>query len=223
MAPTPLSLAVCLFPRVTPSDYQNTIELFSFLSPQVVASGLYSTPPDVTIEATYLGVTSEPIHGDSGPRLLPNKTYGDVKEGEQFDIILVPGGSGTSPGLLPQPVVDFVKKQAPGAKYVLSICTGAEVLAVAGVLNGLRATTSKAWSCLKEDCKDMGVIWDPKARWVVDGKFWSSAGATAGAEMGYTFVKHLVGHENAEVARGVVELSVRGKDDDEFAKLYKLV
>lgn len=53
-------------------------------------------------------------------------------------------GIGTRPGVLPEIIPKFVKTQAAGAKYILSVCTGAEVLAKAGVLDGLRATTNKS-------------------------------------------------------------------------------
>ncbi len=93
--PTNLSLAVALFPVVCPTDYQGPIELFSFLSPELVANpqGILSTAPDTTVKVTYLVVTSDPIQGGSGPRVLPDKTYSEVlKDGQQFDVILVPGG-----------------------------------------------------------------------------------------------------------------------------------
>jgi hypothetical protein len=95
MAPTNLSLAVCLFTNVDPNDFQGPMELLSFLAPHIAGmelSSVFSTAPAVTIEATYLAVTGDPVQGVSGPRLLPDRTYESVKEGEQFDIILVPGG-----------------------------------------------------------------------------------------------------------------------------------
>lgn len=167
MAPSTLSLAVCLFPVVCPTDFQGPIELLSFLSPESLSRDFSPIASSLTVEVTYLAVTKDAVKGSSGPLLLPDKAYEDVKDGEQFDIILVPGGMflqnsifvpkkdltfsmmsltglGTRPGVIPQAVVDFVKRQAPGAKYILSVCTGSEVLAAAGVLDGLRATTNKS-------------------------------------------------------------------------------
>ena len=83
--------------------------------------------------------------------------------------------------MCPKSLVDFIKAQAPGAKYVLSVCTGSEVLARAGVLNGKRATTNKfSFKRIQEETRDLVVTWVPKARWVVDGNVWSSSGVTAG-------------------------------------------
>ncbi|KAI0088047.1 class I glutamine amidotransferase-like protein [Irpex rosettiformis] len=224
--PTQLALAVCIFPRVCPTDFQGPIELLSFLDPQAIVglSDIFPTVPDVSVKAIFLGVTSEPVQGSSGPKFVPDRTYSDIKDGEQFDIILVPGGLGTRPGVLPEVVVDFVKKQAPGAKYVLSVCSGSEVLARADILNGLRATTNKSlFKVITEDYKEKGIKWVPKARWVVDGKIWTASGVTAGADMGYAFLRHLAGDQFANAARGIVEYSIRGQDDDEFAEFYGLV
>ena len=93
MAPTPLTLAVCLFPLVGATDFQGSIELFTFLSPKRSGSGVFSKPPPFTIEVTYFGVTKDPIEPASGPNFLVNRTYDDLKEGEQFDVIFVPGGA----------------------------------------------------------------------------------------------------------------------------------
>ncbi len=93
MAPTELSLAVCLYSLVAPTDFQGPVELFSFLNQRTVDLGL--TPANVStyIKPTYLGATRDPIDATSGPQLIVNRTYDDVlEEGKQFDIVLVPGG-----------------------------------------------------------------------------------------------------------------------------------
>lgn len=86
-----LTLAVCLFPLVTPLDYQGPAELFGFLAPEFLELGVLSTVPNIALQATYLGPTKEPVKGTSGPQLLPDKSYAEA-EGTQFDIIIVPGG-----------------------------------------------------------------------------------------------------------------------------------
>ena len=65
--------------------------------------------------------------------------------------------------------------------------------------------------------------WVAKARWVVEGRIWTSSGVTAGSDMGYAFLQHLVGNDIADFIRGIVEVSVRKQDDDEFAEYHGLL
>ncbi|KIP04522.1 hypothetical protein PHLGIDRAFT_120629 [Phlebiopsis gigantea 11061_1 CR5-6] len=220
--PEVLSLAVVLFDQVFALDFQGPLALFSILAPDPEIAKLLPHTPAYNIAASYLAVSADPVHAAGGPQLVPTRTYASVKPGEQFDIILIPGGLGTLPGVTNEAVIEFIKAQAPGAKYVLSVCTGSELLARAGVLAGKRATTNKA-SFVRIRDEHPTVEWVAKARWVVDGKLWTSSGVTAGADMGYAFTEFLVGHEIANTGRGVIELSKREQDDDEFAEFYKLV
>ena len=125
----------------------------------------YPTLPPVQIETTYFSHNRAPIIGDVGPDLIPQRTYGEVLENfEQFDLILVPGGgfqSAESLGLLtmacglfltgvhaaPDAVdpslMEFLNKQAPDAKYILTVCSGSWILAGTGLLDGKKATTNK--------------------------------------------------------------------------------
>lgn len=65
-------------------------------------------------------------------------------------------------------------------KYVISVCNGAATLAKAGVLKGKRATTTKSLWAWGTQFGEGKVLWVPSARWVVDGKIWSSSGVTSG-------------------------------------------
>ena len=67
------------------------------------------------------------------------------------------------------------------------------------------------------------MTWVPKARWVEDGRMWTSSGVTAGIDMAHAFLKHLVGDEIAETIRAGIEASVHEQDDDEFAEAHGLV
>ncbi|PSR74738.1 hypothetical protein PHLCEN_2v9617 [Hermanssonia centrifuga] len=219
-----LSLAVCLFPDVAVLDFAGPMELLSFISPKILASGLMTYETPYTIEPVYLSVSKEPVVSASGMVIVHNRTYDEVKADEQFDILLVPGGLGTDPEVCPKALLDFLQKQAPNAKYVLAVCTGSEVLAHAGLLAGKRATTNKSsFNRIKEHYAAQKIEWVPKARWVVDGRFWTSSGVTAGADMGYAFLEQLVGHDIANFVRGIVELSIHKEGDDEFAEFYGLV
>lgn len=83
--------------------------------------------------------------------------------------------------MFPKSVEQWIKKQAAGTKYILSVCTGSQVLARAGVLEGKKATTNKhAFKLIVEETRDMNITWVAKARWVVDGNVWTSSGVTAG-------------------------------------------
>ena len=87
-----MRLAICLYPEVTSLDYQGPMQLFANLTAKYipVLEKYFKTPPAVTIEPFYLAPTLDPIVPDSGPNVLPTATY-DTQD--QFDIILVPGGS----------------------------------------------------------------------------------------------------------------------------------
>ena len=76
-------------------------------------------------------------------------------------------------------VEDFIASRFSELDYVLSVCTGAVSLAKSGVLNGKRATTNKsAWSF--GTSSGTNITWVPTARWVEDGKVWTSSGVAAG-------------------------------------------
>ena len=91
MAPTTLKLAVCLFTDVANTDYGGVIEFLAFLRPKALAMGFFKS--DYLIDVTYFHYDHTPFRGsDIGPLMIPDRTYDDLKDGEQFDIVLVPGG-----------------------------------------------------------------------------------------------------------------------------------
>jgi len=223
----PLRLAVCLFPGVTALDYQGPMELLGFISPKNLngsRNDIFPEPLLYSIDATYLSHDLEPVEPTSGPQVLPNLSYGAAVS--QYDIILVPGGPMPAVQNARDLVVPFLKRQAPGAQYVLSVCTGSWLLAKAGILDGMKATTNKsAFRHIAEDTKDLPITWVKKARWVVDddSRLWTSSGVTAGQDLGHAFMEYLIGKPNAEVVRNICELSTRGQGDDEFAAYYGLL
>ncbi|KAI0081454.1 class I glutamine amidotransferase-like protein [Panus rudis PR-1116 ss-1] len=221
MSRTTLKIAVTLFPGVNTLDYAGPIEVLSTLSPELLATGLIGDSP-YDVESTYFGYTKDPIKPMAGPKVIPDKTYDEVGAGEQYDVIVVPGGFGSEPQNVKPPVLSFLQKQAPGAKYVLSVCTGSWLLAQAGLLEGKRATTNRALFKRVQEATS-NVQWDPKARWVVDGKYWTAAGVTAGIDTAYAFLENLVGKELTTKARALLEYNVRSQEDTEFAQYNGLL
>ena len=112
-------------------------------------------------------------------------------------VLLVPGGEGTRNLVKDHTFLLEIKKMAENAGHVLSVCTGAAILAKTGLLDGLRATSNKlAFNWVSSCGKD--VNWIRPARWVADGKFYTSSGVSAGMDMVLGFVRDQNGEETAQ-------------------------
>lgn len=131
-------------------------------------------------------------------------------------ILVVPGGLGTRSLVHDELFIFALKGFAQDADYCLSICTGSALLAKAGVLDGFRATSNKKafeWAVSVSD----GPIWVRKARWIVDGKFYTSSGVSAGMDMALGFMADVYGREKAEaIARDIEYCWNSHPEDDPF-------
>jgi len=117
------------------------------------------------------------------------------------DLLLVPGGQGTRKQIHNSTLVNWVKSKAEQVELLLSVCTGALVLAKAGLLEGLRATTHYA---AVEELRALAPHTEllPTERYVDNGKIILSAGVSAGIDMSLYVVSRLLGKEQAlETAR----------------------
>ncbi|RIA93151.1 ThiJ/PfpI domain-containing protein [Glomus cerebriforme] len=114
----------------------------------------------------------------------------------EFNVLFVPGGIGTRSEVNNPILMEFIKKQIPKVKYVLVVCTGGGLVSKTGLLDGKRATSNKlAWEWVTS--QGPNVLWVKKARWVVDGKFYTSAGVSAGMDMALGFISDVYGKEIA--------------------------
>jgi transcriptional regulator GlxA family with amidase domain len=131
-------------------------------------------------------------------------------------VLFIPGGSGTRKEVSNDNLIRFLAKKAHAATYVLTVCTGSALLAKTGVLDQVRATSNKLafdWAVQQNE----KVKWIRKARWVQDGKFYSSSGVSAGIDMTLGFVSDTVGHEMAEnIAKGIEYIWNQDKENDPF-------
>ncbi|MCX7711545.1 MAG: DJ-1/PfpI family protein [Clostridia bacterium] len=135
---------------------------------------------------------------------------------EEAGIILIPGGFGTRNEVNNQKFIQNIKALSEKAQYVLTVCTGSALLAKTGLIKGLKATTNKmAFDWVVEQDKD--VNWIRKARWVVNGKYYTSSGVSAGMDMTLGFVSDTLGKEVAErVTKGIEYLWNSDKENDPF-------
>ena len=158
--------------------------------------------------------TSAPVRSRHGQVVQVDHTFED---GHVYDLILVPGGPGTWAEIDNPAVLDWISSVSSTAQIVMSVCTGAALLAKAGVLDGRAATTNKMnFDWVAQHGTD--VAWQGRARWVVDGKFHTSSGVTAGMDMSLAVVDHLLGTQAGEASANHSEyLRNRDPKDDPFA------
>jgi cyclohexyl-isocyanide hydratase len=135
--------------------------------------------------------TAAPVRDLNGLRLIPDAA---LAAAPQLDVLHVPGGLGQEALMEDQEVLAWIKKQAAGSRYVLSVCTGALLCGAAGLLRGRRATTH--WSALHL-LQFFGAV-PVNERVVVDATYIFAAGVTAGIDGALRLAAELRGDEVAQ-------------------------
>jgi len=139
-----------------------------------------------------------------------------------LDVILVPGGLGANTLIEKgnRQIEDFVASRYNSTSYIGSVCTGAALLARSGILDGRRATSNKeafAWVVGFGPKTE----WVPNARWVHDGKVWTSSGVSAGMDMIVAFLREIYGDPKVNNVVNGAEYSPHTDPDwDAFAVLH---
>jgi transcriptional regulator GlxA family with amidase domain len=141
--------------------------------------------------------TGKPVTATGGLVITPSYSFADAPA---IDLLLVPGGFGTRPLLQDAETIDWIRRTAAAARRTASVCTGALLLARAGLLDGRRATTHwGAFGLLGTLGRDITV--DREARFVDDGVL-TSAGVASGMDLALHVVETLFG-------RGVADETAR--------------
>jgi cyclohexyl-isocyanide hydratase len=172
----PLQIGLVIFPRVTQLDLTGPVQVFSSV-------------PGAKVHLIWKRL--EPVPTDSVLVLTPTVTPADCP---QLDVICVPGGVGTDDIINDEEMLDFLRWQAVGAKYITSVCTGSLVLGAAGLLRGYRATTH--WTAM-DFLREFGAI-PSKTRVCVDRNRITGGGVTAGIDFALTLVSIMVDQRTAE-------------------------
>ena len=170
-----IDIAVLLFEDFELLDVYGPLEMFGLL-PEVFSIHL------VAENAEY-------VKSAQGPRSVIDHT---TDSSTAYDMILIPGGPGTRTQVDNQTLINWIKNQSRQAKFIAGVCTGSALLATSGVLNGKKATTNKrAFNWVSSQGKK--VNWIAQARWVQDGRFFTSSGVSAGIDMSLGLIEHILG------------------------------
>lgn len=181
--PATTTIVFLLFPGITQLD---------FTAP---AQALCRMPGAKLIGAA---ASRDPIATDSGFSIVPTDDFASCP---QADILCVPGGHGVAEALADTATIDFIARQAAGAQWVTSVCTGAFLLGRAGLLTGKRATTHWAYAHLLSLVGAEPV----KARIVEDGNVVTSGGVTSGLDFALTLIGRLHGDAVAQAIQLAIE------------------
>lgn len=203
-------LGILVFDNFEPLDVWGFIEAFSIA--RFIGTD-YGSPPPYPFEIMLISnectptsacVQPVPVKSMNGPRVAPD-LFRDEALSQPFDLLMIPGGRGVEDLLTPadapsvEALVTWVQAMDTRVPFMTSVCTGAAILARAGVLDGHPAATNHqafAWVA------GFGprVRWDNVSRWVDAGKYVTSAGVSAGTDMAFHLVRRLAGRAMAEQA-----------------------
>ncbi|EPG40914.1 DJ-1/PfpI family protein [Acinetobacter colistiniresistens] len=128
---------------------------------------------------------------------IQTQAFSEIETNAQ-SILLIPGGIVTFELINNQQFLDELKTLATQSAHVLTICTGSSLVAATGLLNGLKATSNKMAFEFVQKLNDQ-VLWQAQARWVIDGKFYTSSGVSAGMDMTLAFIHNTQGEKVAQL------------------------
>jgi len=206
--PAQQTIAAILFPGFELLDVFGPLEAFGMLAETGQCKIL-------TVAESAGAVASR-----QGPRALADFGFDDCPP---LDVFLVPGGMGTRKEISNGRMLGWLRERAQTAALVTSVCTGAALLARAGLLDGRSATTNKfSFKWVVE--QGPRVNWVKQARWVEDGKFLTSSGVSAGIDMTLAIIAKLCDLETAQRIATRMEYEWhRDAGWDPFAKIHGLV
>ncbi|WP_299737113.1 DJ-1/PfpI family protein [uncultured Roseobacter sp.] len=200
------TLAALVFPGFQTLDFFGPVEMLG--------------DPKYEIQIITVAQKYAPVISRHGQRIVPDTT---IAERSNYDFLLIPGGDAALAECTNAEMLQWIRDVSESAERVMAVCTGTIVLGMTGLLNERRATTNKQdFTATVHHAPK--VDWVKEARWVQDGKFFTSSGDSAGMDMALAVLADLYGEENAEETAVGTEYSWhQNPHEDPFAKLAELV
>ena len=176
---------------------------------------LRSTDNSVAYDLAVIGVTRKPLHATSGLTITPRF---HLDSAPAFDTLIIPGGYGLREPAVNRRVARWIREREPKTRRVVSVCTGIYALAASGLLDGRRVTTH--WGYADDVARRFPALRvDPDALFVKDGKFYTSAGITAGIDLALDMIEEDFGRRIAlMVARALVVYLKRPGGQEQYSE-----
>jgi transcriptional regulator GlxA family with amidase domain len=184
---SPIHVGAVLFEGFELLDLFGPLEMF----------GLLEGDARITVMAEEVG----PVRSSGGPCAMAEAT---MAGSEGFDVLLIPGGIGTRKEITNPQFLAKLKRLAEASRIVTTVCTGSLLLAKTGLIAGRKATSNKRVFQLVTSYAPK-VNWIAKARWVEDGKYFTSSGISAGMDMTLAVIAKLRGRETS------LQIATRGE------------
>ncbi len=181
---SPIQVGAVLFEGFELLDFFGPLEMFGLM--------------EVDAKITVLAETAGPVKSAAGPGAVAEAGMAGAGG---FDVLLIPGGIGTRREMNNPKFLADLTRLAEASRIVATVCTGSFLLAKTGLLDGRKATSNKrVFQLVKSSAAK--VDWVAKARWVEDGKYFTSSGVSAGMDMTLALIAKLRGREKSlEIAR----------------------
>lgn len=200
-------IGIFLFDDFEPLDVWGFVQAFSIAR---FLGSTYRQPEACPFQVGFIAETLDKVRSFNGPSVVPDLTCAEALE-ESPDVLMVPGGFGTYTLLDPdrdpsalEAQLDWLRAMNERVEIMASVCTGAALLARAGLLDDVPAATNHAafdWVAAHGPL----VLWDNVSRWVDAGRLVSSAGVSAGTDLAFHLVARLAGRAVAERAAKAAE------------------
>ena len=186
----PRRVVFVTYPRITALDLVGPHEVFTAAAEIARRTGGEADAYAVAVASASAG----PVRTSRGPAIVADRTLASIRGA--IDTLVVVGGEGAEAAAGDAQLVEWVRRAASRSRRVTSVCSGAFVLAAAGLLDGRRATTHWA-ACSRLARAYPRVTVEPEPIFVEDGNVWTSAGVTAGMDLALALVEADLGREVA--------------------------
>jgi len=197
------NVGILIFDGVDLLDFAGPFEVFhqTRLAPGVQPRRSRETAP---FEVFTVAPTSAPVRANGGVLITPHHSFADTP---RIDLLVVPGGLGTRRLIHDRELIDWLRDRAATAERVASVCTGALLLAQAGLLQDRRATTHWAAADLLESLGSGAIV--VRDQRVVEDGIVTSAGVSSGIDMAFHVVEALFGRGVAEDTARYIEYQLQ--------------